>query len=418
MYKFDYNFKTLKTGISFELKAKNRETIDDFNYDLFCILGDEKTKNIQALQQNQNDLAKKICEFLDKHKNNLPPEYNKIKAFFRNLEKDEYFIFLPNIPLTQDENFKLYNVLKSKTTGENLNELNEQYNDLFKELLDNYTLTAFGGEKISIGEKLKSKRVCRFCGKNSDETKFKNSAHAISEALGNKKILLNEECDSCNDKFSIEIEPDLIQFLTMFRSFYDIKGKGGSKKIKGKNFRLENEEMFTIKVEDDNLSKDKNDFPKNITLDFYQKINKQDIYRCLCKFFLSVLDKRELEQFEETIKWINKEKSISILPKVGQIISHHHFTKEPKIFTYLRKDDNFELPYAVGEFHFTCVILVFIVPLCKQDKGKFIKEVDFDKFWKAFKHYKQSSGWSFQHFSNDTEKKLKLNINFQMEKPK
>lgn len=417
MYKFSYNFKTLRAGISFELKAKNREPIDDFNYDLFCILGDEKTGKIQALQKNRNDLPKEINDFLDKYKNNLPPEHNQIKAFFRNLEKDEYFIFLPNIPLTQEENFKLFNVLRSKATGENLNELNEQYDDLFKKLLDHYSLEAFGGEKQSIGEKVKSERVCRFCGKNSNETKFKNSAHAISEALGNKKVLLNEECDSCNDKFSIEIEPDLIHFLTMFRSFYDIKGKGGSKKIKGRNFRLENEEMFTIKVEDDNLLKDSSDFPKSVTLDFYQKINKQDIYRCLCKYFLSVLDNQELKHFEETIKWVNKEKSISSLPKIGQIISHHHFSKEPKIFTYLRKDDNLHLPYAVGEFHFTTIILIFIVPLCKQDKHNFIKEDEFNRFWKIFKHYNKSTGWSFQNFSNDSEKKLQLNINFEMEKP-
>ncbi|ECY4002163.1 hypothetical protein AU801_24325, partial [Salmonella enterica subsp. enterica serovar Typhimurium] len=45
--------------------------------------------------------------------------------------------------------------------------------------------------------------------------------------------------------------------------------------------------------------------PKNVDLHFHQKIRKQNIYKSLVKFALSVInDRKDLYEFNETIEWI------------------------------------------------------------------------------------------------------------------
>ncbi len=73
---------------------------------------------------------------------------------------------------------------------------------LFGEIKKVYSISAFDAStKKTIGEQDKSKRVCRFCNNTRTNISFNNIAHAISESLGNKKIILNEECDECNSEF-------------------------------------------------------------------------------------------------------------------------------------------------------------------------------------------------------------------------
>jgi len=49
-------------------------------------------------------------------------------------------------------------------------------------------------------------RVCRFCGKNDKEVPFKEDAHIFPEAIGNKALASNYECDNCNGFFGETIE--------------------------------------------------------------------------------------------------------------------------------------------------------------------------------------------------------------------
>ena len=218
-----------------------------------------------------------------------------------------------------------------------------------------------------------------------------------------------EECDECNDKFSKTIEPDIIQYLALFRIFYDVKGKGGSKKFKGDNFEIKNDGNVELKfysADDLLLIHDK------VKLDGKETISLQNIYRSLCKFFLSVIDSEHLPAFTDTIKWINHDLEVAQLPKMGQLISYHGFTKQPKLVTYRRKTDDINIPYAVGEFYFTCVVIVFILPFTTKDEKDFTSESDYEYFWDTFQHSKRTDGWEFIDFSNDTKKKSTININF------
>ncbi len=410
MFESKITFKSLNTNVlSFSVSSEKEELIQEFISALFYLFGDIKTKTVYTVHQNTEEVNKTIHEIVENFKPRFGPPINQITAWFKKLKTDEYFYFLPDISLTVEESMKIHNHLKALEQGLDFEKLNEDFEDLFKRTFENYNFSAFGSIRKHIGVKDKSRRICRFCNKSSDQVTFKNSAHAIPEALGNKKVFLYEECDKCNDKFSIEIEPDLIDHFTIFRVFFNIKGKGGSKKIKGKNFVLENDGNVKINFTNDVPIPDRN-LPYNLKFELKSTINPQDVYRCLCKFFISVIDYELLPNFTETIKWINKESSYERLPAIAETVSYHHFSLEPKIFIYTRKNQNKNIPYAVVEFHFTCTITVIIVPLSSEDEKDFTKQEDYNCFWENFEHYKRSINWAFNDYSDDWEKSMTFNL--------
>ncbi|TVT36744.1 HNH endonuclease [Hymenobacter setariae] len=74
------------------------------------------------------------------------------------------------------------------------------------------------------GLKPRGERVCRFCGRDNTQTKFKKVAHMIPNLLGNRFLLSDSECDECNWKFSL-YENDLANFLGISRTVMGVKGK-------------------------------------------------------------------------------------------------------------------------------------------------------------------------------------------------
>lgn len=55
-----------------------------------------------------------------------------------------------------------------------------------------------GTKKIFYGEEGR----CRFCGTN-DRRLFRQLAHLVPESLGNRRLFFREECDNCNQRFSV-----------------------------------------------------------------------------------------------------------------------------------------------------------------------------------------------------------------------
>ncbi|MCD8073421.1 MAG: HNH endonuclease [Alistipes sp.] len=83
-------------------------------------------------------------------------------------------------------------------------------------VLANYDFTAVGKVGRKAGPALRRRRRCRYCGKSAPETTFLSKAHTVSEALGNKTIYTNDECDKCNATFASTIDPQFINRLSPF----------------------------------------------------------------------------------------------------------------------------------------------------------------------------------------------------------
>ena len=69
-------------------------------------------------------------------------------------------------------------------------------------LKQKYFLTNFfilSAEKQPIKSSWRNIEWLRFCGQQVPIVSFNNTAHAISESLGNKSVICREECDNCNE---------------------------------------------------------------------------------------------------------------------------------------------------------------------------------------------------------------------------
>jgi len=318
--------------------------------------------------------------------------------------------------LTTQIKYELEKELAESNNREWLDE--EKVNEIFDCIKKNYEIITFNLEKsgkIKIGEHNKSKRICRFCGRKQPEVKFKKEAHAISEALGNKKLICLEECDSCNEFFDENIERDFIAYHNLARVMFCIKNKENKiPKLKGVNFQFfkDNNSNLNIGIVKEHIVKKENDIPKEIILKTNDEITLQNIYKALVKFALSVIDTKYIQYFDKTIKWLKNEFEIEKLPKVAILNSYHFFSQEPEITLYIRNNDNEDLPFLVGEFRFTFYMYIFIVPMSNKDKKTFVEQEEYDKFLECFKNIKSIKDFYFIDFSQNVKRRLQYKINF------
>ncbi|MDR3704665.1 MAG: HNH endonuclease [Paludibacteraceae bacterium] len=354
---------------------------------------------IPKFQRNNPEIRNRIRAFQNLLEEKYP-QIRKILPFFNAMQEDELFFFSPKVDIPFEEISSIDEYLKSQKLDIQYQIYISMKNAKYENVLDEYSLVEFkDNEKYFIGKD----QNCRFCNKDKTKTTFKNKSHAISEAFGNKNIICRNECDNCNNEFGKNIEQDLINYLRFFRDYYGIAGKKSDNKYIGKNFELiKSGDKLKLSYKY-NIEKEKNNTSGFIKLLPYEKIIPQKIYKTLCKYFLSTIDDSFIPCFKETINWINGCKSSQELPKIAVSMSKSHFTKRARIKLYLRKNRNYNLPFAVGEFNFTVIKYIFIVPFSNQDSCLFIKDEDFNRFWLFFQNYSYHLNCDFVEF-NDTEK--------------
>lgn len=422
MNTFNVTFLGLSKIFAFEIKS-DKDIQPIFNDFMSLFITDIDYENftiqINILQQNTEDFRKKLDLFVQKYKQNKP-EIQKLNTYFKDFEENEYFFFLPNSTFSKEQLNQLTIYLMAMRDNLDYETFCKQMENDFGEVSKNYDIQVYGKQTIKkIGESDKSKQICRFCKKNKDETTFKKIAHTISEALGNKKIVTIDECDSCNEKFGKGIENDLITYLSPYRVFFSVKGKNGIPKLKEKkNYEIENTGTGEIKIKQTLTDEEIKELESSNIDDckFKIKTNQtiivQNIYRTLVKYALGTLDNKYLDNFTETIDWVNNNKDFDTLPKIAILQDHSLFLDHPQIMTYLRKNDNKNFPYAVVEFGFTFFRFVYIIPATAKDEIDFTKEENYKKFWDLFKHYSSTSNWIFKKMNDTIPKKYTMNFNF------
>ena len=411
------SFLALSSGyISLEQKS-NQEIKQIFNDLFFVFTSNINHKNYiityNDLQQNTVEFRKKFSSFVQKYET-VDPKIQQLNSYFQNLEDNEYFIFVLNSTLSIEYFIHYFQHLQALKDNVSPEIIERKIANNLEEIRKYYDISTFNAlTKNRIGEYDKTKRICRFCNKSTPDVTFRKVAHTISEALGNKKIITNDECDSCNEKFGTGIEDDFIVYLDLIRITNAIKGKNGiPKKIKGKNLEIETTgKQITIKqmrpVEIVNCP-DFNDL--NLRFEPNKKIKTQNIYRALVKYALGVIDKEYLVHFSETIEWVNGSKDFEKLPKIAVLTSSQSFLKHPQIIVALRKTDEKNLPYAIAEFGFTCWRFVYILPATNEDRYSFTTEEEYQKFWQFFKQYSSTPNWTFKTMNGVVAETIPVDI--------
>lgn len=223
--------------------------------DFLSVFGAKYEEKSQAIKmdykhQNTEEFKENLGRFISKYKNVLP-QIQQLGSQFNKLNPGEWFFTLSPIELTTAQQYELEKELNCLNGCQN--DFSEsELKSIFGGVMENYEIVTFDldkGKKIKIGEGLKANRVCRFCYNKIPDITFNKEAHAISEALGNKILILNDECDRCNDFFDENIERDFIYYHDMARTLYGVKNKTNAPpKLKGKDFEISYTEQGNLSI--------------------------------------------------------------------------------------------------------------------------------------------------------------------------
>lgn len=407
-------------GFEMNFSPGNEKTWDVY-IEFLAIFGDlkESNLNVSPAQVASLELKRRLWSFIDKYKTEVPV-LNKLKNKIDSVENNKYFLILPSKPDDTQKILDLELYLQALNSTNNSSEVQglfsqkrDEFNGLFENLLQEYNLVNIRNDRRTyVGQSEKSKRVCRFCKKSEkDGVTFRKVAHAISEGLGNKSIILYEECDGCNEYFGSAIEPSLVENLDIARVFFGVKGKGGVPSIgkykDSKVFRSDNGSVIQTPKIDVISGRE-----ITVTLVSHKKYVPINIYKALCKIALSVVDQKEIEYLDDTISWLKSCEPGSDAPKVAVNLDRGAITSFPSITLYVRKTENYNYPHIVGEFKAAGFVYIFIVPHSRKDKKSFFKEEEFNSFWKFFPQYSSSNDWRFDDYNNSNEVEITEKLRF------
>lgn len=341
--------------------------------------------------ENTSALVKSYCSKYEKSSKCNTREINDI---FSKLG-DGGYMFLIDASSTDDyERVSVIDFLRNCRSGLDANSACEFIkNELseFEECKRKYELFAFGfdGIKTIVGEKDKSKRVCRFCGE-ARKDKFKDVAHAIPESLGNELLICNEECDVCNHQLR-DVEDNFTHLMDVRRALYGIKRKeSGIPNVNGQNFVIKDGgHGDPILYVMENAAKKDCYNPDEISVRLNHKYitTNENIYKALCKMVINLIPSKYLQYFSETIEWLKSGGKFhpGILPSChSAILPSGIFYAQPELNIYVKKEINGEMPFCFALLK-TCDILYrYIIPLASPDKGRFKKDENLVGFWNQF----------------------------------
>lgn len=356
---------------------------------------------------NSPELQHRITSFVDRHKKVLPG-VQRITAYLRKLKPNETFYVLPFGTPPASLVLELGALLATSSQRHSAEE-RQIITNFWGDFFDYYDLEVHGLTREVVGKPDKAHRVCRFCNNTRSPLSFRKRAHAISEALGNKTVTIRDECDGCNTWFGSELEPDLIELLSVFRTLHGVKGKGGRKSYTGKNYVLQhggNGDNLSIVARGTTANTPTSGF----TLQLQNAVSLQNAYKCLVKFFLSVVDEHHLPLFEDTIRWLNGSVQIDHLPRIAFGIWPHEVNEQPKLAVQICRISDSRLPLAVGELLFTAYKIVFIVPFAGNRNQRFITDEEYAQFWHLFPHYRSLQEVAFYDWSSPLKQEVEINF--------
>ena len=292
-------------------------------------------------------------------------------------------------------------------------------------LANHYEMRFFQGDeahRMRIGINDKARRICRFCGKSMPDVTFKQKAHAISESLGNKGLICLEECDECNRHFNETIEQDIGKLLRFQLILKGIKGKNGNPTLKGDGVSIKNNTPFcTIKGKNNLLLEIQDSFDFNVCQDIKQLLSQnfsfssekyipQNIYKCFCKYVISLIDSGHLPYFKETIKWIKEPNVKRRLPPIWHC--NNPLATTPCLIIMTRKHNHKDIPYCWAIINIAGFQFLFIVPFCSQDKYKFVGKNRVKYFLDGVKNIMTNIELSPIDFSGTTPLCIKNELHF------
>lgn len=243
-----------------------------------------------------------------------------------------------------------------------------------------YTIAAHrimsGNARHYIGDR--EDRLCRYCGKGKPDATFRKEAHAFPESIGNKWLISFDECDACNDLFSMKLEDDFGKFTGPMRTMGRIRGKGIPKfKSVDGTFRVEVDSagLLRMSVREDDPRLELDEENKRITLHFVrQPYVPMGVFKCLVKMAVAVMPESDLPRCAHLMKWLREETHSYESFPYRPLKAFVQFTPGPlpnDVITYylLRRKDGVENTFFMQfVLQFSNIIFQIGLPFPEEDR--------------------------------------------------
>lgn len=386
-----------------ELEEKLRNELHVLTEPSACVVRD--IQKARKAKEVINSFLPKFTEF---------PQLLGIKQMVDACLDDEDIVFVDGKEYSNMDIFAWHTALYEKGKGKNPVEvyhyLKYDLQSLFYPRHDLFFFADMGYEQF-IGEEDKGKRHCRFCGKDG-VNKFgdKKHSHAISYFLGNNALFCLEECKNCNNKFGRGIEQDLMNYYGYYRVAEGRKSRSNrALTARGMNY-LHDAEGLKIFGGNNTIDGDIHigqRIPKEglmVHLNNKEPVILHNVYRILVKYVIACMPSQYLDDFCNTIEWINgnKKPSKKTLPPIYRYEKYDNI-ENPSLCIYIRKDNKMDLPYCVGEIRFMECLYVFAVPYCTKD----VMNPYLDRPLKKFVSQRYPNiDFTIENFCDDEEKMI------------
>ncbi|WP_187287141.1 HNH endonuclease [Brachyspira pilosicoli] len=361
-------------------------------------------------------MIKSLREFIKK--NNFNIEVWKLFNDFKNIKDETFFVLYIRLYINEKEviNKDYSQICKI------LNDiLLEQYNvdkKIINNITNNYevisTVIYDNVGKYTFNYKVNPK-VCKYCN-NSDKKYFSNESHIIPENIGGH-LIDSLECDKCNSWFNENIEQDFSKFLDVQKTLFGIKGKIGIPKIISDDFNakydnLNGKDRLTFTIKNPKIT------PYNIQqykFEITKDINLYNLYKTLCKIALGVIDYKQIEIFSDTIKWI---KDLNANTKIPIVILNNHiniidYLNKPYVYVYIRKNNDYNIPYTCAELNCRFMSFYYIIPFSKNDRNNFLNKDEIINLFKDI-FYIKSDNYRILDCNENKKTELKNEINLDL----
>lgn len=263
-----------------------------------------------------------------------------------------------------------------------LGEFTDNYKEQFAKFIEDYEVEGIHfhpNRKQHL--KKNSDRVCRFCDKKKPEVSFKKGAHIIPELMGNKNLVSDYECDTCNDLFSV-YEDSLAKFLGIARTLSSSKGKEGIPTFKNPDKKLEarkNDSTNGLLINFEGIDEqyfEIDQIGKKLTIKATRHPYKPIyVYKALLKIAYGLLSEEELPNYELCKKFLQSDKNDSDLKGHPYLRLFGFFSPGPQfpsplVFLWKKKKEKMEknIPMRSMVIYFHNYVYQIFLPFGVEDR--------------------------------------------------
>jgi len=277
--------------------------------------------------------------------------------------------------------YEVYNYTEKRRVIFTLeNHFSGDYSVAFEKFIHFYspdTIVPHPDKKLLLRKR--SERMCRFCYEVEPKVTFKNVAHIMPQLMGNRYLIHDSECDTCNKKFGI-YEDSFAKFLGMMRTADAMKGQSGVPNFKSADGKLimavEKDEkgMDVVSVFDKGGAEYRENEKSIVLTAIKPSYIPLHVMKCFYKIGYSLLDPTELEDYPSLRQIIT---SGMFDTKLGNFAKAVKFTlpvynPTPLVVTYKKKEEhsNEHLPSKIVVIYFGRYVYQFFL-INIQDKFMF-----------------------------------------------